>query len=184
MSETINAIQFLSDDTTDIDTINSIILNDNLHKQFVYNALAAYIDYLRENNLLNTQRSCAKFINLLKSQHRILNNRYANGYDETIQNQIVNNSKSITKLDYPTQIKLIKTIREKRFVRGGRTTFLLRTLKQLRFNKKLQHKFRRFSKKTFNRTVITKNVTHLIKNFHKNYKKYKNNLPHSKKVNA
>jgi hypothetical protein len=178
LSQTINAIELLSNVKENENQLISIILNDHSHKQFLNSALAAYIDYLKENNLLNTQRSCAKFITLLKSQHRLLTNKSNVDFTITakLENNSVQNVNGISQLNYPTHTKVVKSLRRKRSPRGGRAKFILSLLSKSRTYKRLQVNTRRVSKTSFKDTVITQNVSSLVKNFNKKYKKYNKQL--------
>ena len=178
LSQTINAIELLSNVKENENQLISIILNDHSHKQFLNNALAAYIEYLKENNLLNTQRSCAKFITLLKSQHKILTNKSNVDFtlNEKFENNSVQNVNALSQLNYPTHTKAVKSLRRKRSPRGGRAKFILSLLSKSRTYKRLQVNSRRISKTSFKDTVITQNVSSLVKNFNKKYKKYNEQL--------
>lgn len=178
LSQTLNAIELLSNVKENENQLISIILNDHSHKQFLNSALAAYIEYLKENNLLNTQRSCAKFITLLKSQHKLLTNKSNVDFTMTakLENNSVQNVNGISQLNYPTHTKAIKSLRRKRSPRGGRAKFILSLLSKSRTYKRLQVNSRRISKTSFKDTVITQNVSSLVKNFNKKYKKYNKQL--------
>lgn len=155
------------------------VLNDKVHQQLVFNTIAIYTAYLKEVNCINTYRTFAKFISLLKAnphiKHKTLNKL-----------NLSLNSSNIQGLQYPTLLKPLNLVRKRRARRGGRNKFTFALLKKLRLKKKLNTDIRNFSKTTYKSTVDVKNVLSLVKKFEKGYqqviKKLKDNRKESPKI--
>lgn len=151
------------------------ILNDQFHKQFVYNTIKAYTSFLKFHNCFNTDRTFAKFITLLKAQklisHKIFRNiRFKPKHFIGVQvllpfNPLTTLTESLNlfTLNYPIHIKHARNIQKKRSRRGGRSKFSFRLLKLLRLKKKFVQLPRNLSKSYFHNAVKTKIVSNLVK---------------------
>lgn len=151
-------------------TDSPTLLNDKVHQQLVLNTIAIYSQYLKELNCINNYRTFTKFISLLKSNPQLLKLQIQN---KNLQNLNTDNNLI---LEYPTSLKTLDLVWNRRAKRGGRNKFPFALLKKLRIKKKLMTVTRTFSKTAYKSTVNTKNVLNLIKKFKKGYKQVIKNL--------
>ena len=177
LSKVVNTIQLTK--VLGARKLKPTLLNDNLHKQFLYNSITAYATYLKSQNCFNNQRSLAKFISVLKAQQKIANNKKVKSFSK--HTFLVKNLQNVLSLNYPTNLKRVTSIRPKRARRGSRTKFSFSLLKKLRKKKKTLNVPRNFHKTYYNSTVETKSVSTLVKNFAKNYKQLEKQLKKKKR---
>lgn len=183
----LSSISLISDENS---KLKPTILSNKAHKQFVHNVITAYTSYLKETNSINNFRTLAKYITLLKAQNFYgittkINWNYKNfNFSKKNANNIFATLKKIAVLNYPLTLTKANSVHVKRSKRGNRNKFRFAFIKKLRFKKKLNTETRTFSKKAYKLSVNTKNVSVLIKDFAKNYRKLDaklNNKPNTSK---
>jgi len=83
--------------------------------------------------------------------------------------------RSITALNYPTNLTMSNIVRAKRKKRS-KVKFIFTLSKKLRQKKQLLNNTRTFSKSSLYNTVNLKNMSSLVKDFEKSYKEITENL--------